>query len=114
MAFQKKGLQDKAYIADYLSDLAKLPESNMGSTCWVIETAEKYMANSKGEWILQTLSTNKKGQSSEGDTDLDEYATIEEVNSKDEQIISYLNAQDNAILAKVDEINEESTVWNQL
>ena len=42
MAFQKMGLQDKIYIADSLEDLIKLPNSSMGSTCWVIETAEKY------------------------------------------------------------------------
>ena len=42
MAYQKKGVQDKTYIADYKSDLASIPSVSMGSTCWVIETAEKF------------------------------------------------------------------------
>ena len=59
MAYQKKGQQDKSYIADTLEDLKKIPMCSMGSTCYVIETAEKYMINSKGEWILQVYSTSK-------------------------------------------------------
>ncbi len=59
MAYQKKGQQDKSYIADTLEDLKKIPVCSMGSTCYVIETAEKYMINSKGEWILQVYSTSK-------------------------------------------------------
>ena len=60
MAYQKKGQQDKSYIADTLADLKNIPNCSMGSTCWVIETAEKYMINSKGEWIIQTYSTSKE------------------------------------------------------
>lgn len=104
MAYQKKGVQDKTYIADYKSDLASIPSVSMGSTCWVIETAEKYMANSKGEWVLQTISTNGHGSGGGGgDIDLSKYATIEYSDSKDEDIMEI-----------VEDINQESTVWNQL
>lgn len=121
MAFQKRGQQDKSYIADSFADLMDLPPSSMGSTCWVIETAEKYMANSKGEWILQTLSTNGKGTVIGGGVDLSNYVTIDQLNevidhmsTKDEAIVAQSNAQDEAILKKVNELDEESTIWNQL
>lgn len=118
MAFQKMGLQDKIYIADSLEDLIKLPNSSMGSTCWVIETAEKYMVNSKSEWILQTLSTNGKGDhptvTPGGEIDLSKYATKAEVNKKDEEIISHSNTMDEIILDKIDDIQPESTAWNEI
>ena len=111
MAFQRKGLQDKAWIADYKSDLAKLPIGSMGSTCWVIETAEKYMINSKGEWILQTTSTNGIG----GIPGVPgSYVTVEQMNAQDAAIIAHSDAQDKAILDQVNSLNEENTVWNEL
>lgn len=40
------------YIADHLADVMWLPPHVMpGSTCFVIETSEKYMMNSAGAWI---------------------------------------------------------------
>lgn len=119
MAIQKRGQQDKAWIADNISDLNNIPFSSMGSTCWVIETAEKYMLNSEGKWILQTLSTNGKGGIVDGDPN--NYVTIAQMNkviqdmkAVDEGIIEYSNTQDQIILNKINEINEEATVWNQL
>lgn len=66
MAFQKYGQHDQSFICDELADLAKLPKANMGSTCYVIATAEKYMINSKGEWILQTVKSSSGGSGSGG------------------------------------------------
>lgn len=117
MAFQKMGIQDKSYIADSLEDLNKLPSSNMGSTCWVIETAEKYMVNSQGKWILQTLSTNGKSDhpiNPDGSIDLSMFATKEEMNKKDEEILAHSNALDEIIFDKLDDIQPESTAWNEI
>ena len=62
MAYQKKGQHDQNLIADTIQDLLELPRVSMGSTCYVIETAEKYMVNSKGQWVRQTISTNNNGE----------------------------------------------------
>ena len=84
MAFQRAGQHDQSMIADTKADLAEMKHYNMGSTCWVIETAEKYMANSKGEWVLQTLSTNGHAPSSGGgNADMTGYATIQYSDAKD-------------------------------
>ena len=80
MSIQKYGQHDYAYIADDLEDLAALPSLNMGSTCYVIATAEKYMVNSQGQWILQTASTQPE-------IDLSEYATIAYSDAKDEEFL---------------------------
>ena len=122
MAFQKRGQQDKAYVADYVADLKNVPAGNMGSTCWVIETAEKYMANSKGEWVLQTLSTNGNGTGGGGASgDPGDYVTVGEFNrvisdmkNIDKEIVAQSNAQDEALLDRIDDLNEESTIWNTL
>lgn len=80
MSVQKYGQHDYAYIADDLEDLAALPSLNMGSTCYVISTAEKYMVNSQGQWILQTASTQPS-------IDLSEYATIAYSDAKDAELL---------------------------
>ena len=97
MAYQKKGQQDKAYIADSLEDLDKIPLCGMGSTVWVIETAEKYMINSKGEWILQTISTNSTQQ----------YATVEQMREMGKTIVRYSDSKDKEILKEIDLVEEE-------
>ena len=53
MAFEKYGHGDMQYIVDSRADLADLPLCGMGSTCYVIDEAAKYICNSKGEWISQ-------------------------------------------------------------
>ena len=65
MAYQRRGQHDQSLICDTVEDLKKLPRCNMGSTCYVIETAESYMANSMGQWVRQTRSTNGSGSSSD-------------------------------------------------
>ncbi len=54
MAYQRFNQGDQNWIVDKIEDLKTLPPCSMGSTCYVIETASKYMVNSKGEWICQT------------------------------------------------------------
>ena len=69
MAYQKKGQQDKSFIADTLADLEKIPICSMGSTCYIIETSEKYMINSEGKWILQVSGSNKNPTIIDGSAD---------------------------------------------
>jgi hypothetical protein len=49
MAYQRFNQNDSSWIVDSIADLVTLPASGMGSTCYVIENASKYMVNSKGE-----------------------------------------------------------------
>ena len=108
MAFQRYGQHDHSFIADTVEDLAKLPRVNMGSTCWVIATAEKYMINSQGEWILQTVSTNTQTPGAgEGttppDVDLSDYATIAYSDEQDRLLKVYSDEQDELTLQLADE-----------
>lgn len=73
MAYQKYGQHDQSYICDTLEDLKTLPMLNMGSTCYVISNASKYMINSKGEWVVQ--SSSKPASSGNSSVDLTGYAT---------------------------------------
>ena len=80
------------------------------------------MINSEGEWVLQTLSTNGKGNNPGGSNpDLSNYVTINQMNAAiaqmqatDKDIVAYSDAQDKIITDKVNELNEESTVWGVL
>ena len=87
MAFQRYGQHDHAFIADEIADLANLPRVSMGSTCYIIATAEKYMVNSKGQWILQVASTQGGGGGTSSDIDLSKYATIQYSDTKDEETL---------------------------
>lgn len=62
MAHSKFNQNDMSFIADTVADLKELPLCSMGSTCYVIENACKYMVNSKGEWICQTAAANTTPQ----------------------------------------------------
>ena len=103
MAYQRYGQHDHSFIADTVEDLAKLPRVNMGSTCWVIATAKKYMINSLGEWILQTKSTNSGSNSGDVDTDLSAYATIVYSDEQDRLLKEYSDEQDKQVLHSADE-----------
>lgn len=78
MAFQRYGQHDQSFICDVKEDLNQLKNLNMGSTCYVISEAAKYMINSKGEWILQS---GVKTPSTSPTVDLTGYATEEYVNN---------------------------------
>ena len=81
MSFQKYEQYGKIrsveYMADAVADLAELPKSAMGSTCYVIENAITYMCNSKQEWIPQNKPSSSGGGG--GDIDLSNYMTKSEV-----------------------------------
>ena len=103
--FQKYGQHDQSFIADSVADLADLPKVNMGSTCYVIATAEKYMINSKGEWVLQ-MSYRKQNQGGGGtgeDVDLSDYATIDYSDAEDAKLKKYVDERDVSTLEATDE-----------
>ena len=79
MAYARYGQHDHSFICDTLEDLAQLPKLNMGSTCYVISEAAKYMINSQGEWIIQ--SANKTPTAGGSSVNLSKYATIEYVDN---------------------------------
>lgn len=99
--FQKYGQHDQSFIADSVADLVDLPKANMGSTCYVIATAEKYMINSKGKWVLQ-MSYRKQNQGG-GDVDLSDYATIDYSDAEDAKLKKYVDERDVSTLEATDE-----------
>ena len=83
MAYQRFNQNDMSFIADTKEDLKTLPKCSMGSTCYIIDEARKYMMNSKGEWIPQEPGTNNNtggGNNGSGgnNVDLEGYLTEEE------------------------------------
>ena len=95
MAYARYGQHDKSFICDDVEDLATLPYASIGSTCWVIANASKYMVNSRGEWIRQTYG-NESTPESGSDIDLSKYATKEEV------------------AAMIENVEEEQTAWGTI
>ena len=90
MAFQKYGQHDSAYVADSPEDLKDLPlNSSMGSTCYVISNATKYMVNSKGEWIPQNIPVN-----ADGSIDISNFVTKTEL----EQIKQMINTKQDVLI----------------
>ena len=89
MSFQKYEQYGKIrsveYMADAVADLAELPKSAMGSTCYVIENAITYMCNSKQEWIPQnkpadnSSNNNNTPVAPDGTVDMSNYMTKAEV-----------------------------------
>lgn len=51
MGYVRQTALADAYIADAKEDLASLPLSKMGSTCWVISEGIEYICNSKNKWL---------------------------------------------------------------
>lgn len=97
MAYTRYGQHDKSFICDEVEDLATLPYASMGSTCYVIANASKYMVNSRGEWIRQTFG-NETGPGNGEEIDLSKYATKDEV----VQIVHIA----------IETIEEEQTAWS--
>ena len=95
MAYARYGQHDKSFICDDVEDLAALPYASIGSTCWVIANASKYMVNSRGEWIRQTYG-NESTPGGGSDIDLSKYATKEEV------------------AAMIENVEEEQTAWSTI
>ena len=93
MAYARYGQHDKSFICDEVEDLATLPYASMGSTCYVIANASKYMVNSRGEWIRQTFGNEVGPGSGENDIDHSQYATKSEV------------------AELIENVEEEQTIW---
>lgn len=75
---QRRGQHDQLLICDTIEDLRTATNISMGSTCYVIATAETYMANSTGQWVRQTLSTNGGGSSEDSVIDTIRLQNVEE------------------------------------
>lgn len=67
------------YIADNASDLALIPEAEIGTACYVIEEAAEYRLTSKGRWVKQIPPS--AGANGSTDIDLSGYATEDYVNN---------------------------------
>lgn len=106
MAYARYGQHDKSFICDGIEDLKNLPFATIGSTCYVIENASKYMVNSKGEWIRQTYGDmiNPEG----GNIDLTKYATIDYVNNEINKISNNTDANFDEIHKKIDNLETET------
>lgn len=75
MAYKK--IRNDVYAADSYSDLARIPERDINSVCYVIDEACEYRLKSTGEWVNQNISAT-----SSGNVDLTGYATEEYVDNK--------------------------------
>lgn len=100
----KYGQHDTTFIADTVDDLKNIPVVSMGSTCYIIETSDKYMVNSSGEWVLQTEAVESGPVvMPDGTTiDLSAYATIQYSDAQDSVLKTYIDTQDAALLASTD------------
>ena len=91
MSYSRKLAGDVAYIVDTRANLADIPAPvNMGSTAFVIDESIEYMVDSVGRWWPQGTAAN--GGSTTPDINLDNYATIELVNTAINEIVSAANS----------------------
>lgn len=77
MAYKK--IRNDVYAADSYSDLARIPERDINSVCYIIDEACEYRLKSTGEWVNQNTNTVSDSSS---EVDLTGYATEEYVDSK--------------------------------
>lgn len=70
-----KFVRKDTYICDSPEDLKLIPETDMGSSCYVINTATEYRLTSTGEWVKQIPI----GSSGGSDGDLSKYITVEQL-----------------------------------
>lgn len=102
MAYARYGQHDKSFVCDGIEDLKNLPFATIGSTCYVIENASKYMVNSKGEWIRQTYGDmiNPEG----GNIDLSKYATVQYVDDEISKLSKNMDAKFEETHEKIDNL----------
>ena len=105
MAYARYGQHDKSFICDDVEDLKNLPFATIGSTCYVIANASKYIINSKGEWVRQTYGDINVPEGGGSDIDLSKYATIEYVDREID------NLETNTDI-KIEQIREEVNIDN--
>lgn len=77
-----KRISSLYFMADSKDDLTHLPESQMGTTCFVIEDACEYKRTSDGRWIPQMASSIATTPGAGGNVDLTGYATEGYVDTK--------------------------------
>ena len=79
MGFIRQTSLVNAFLADSKEDLSSLPQTTMGSICYVIDECREYICNSKGKWIAKRKGTEE--------TVLDNYYTKHEVKEFVEELI---------------------------
>ena len=104
MSFQKFNQNDMSFIADTVEDLKSIPACDMGSSCYVIENASKYIINSQGEWICQSIKEEVKNEEPLPGLSKEEIA--EKYISKEEVSKKYLSKEE-VELEKLKEIKYE-------
>ena len=77
-----KRISSLYFMADSKDDLTHLLESQMGTTCFVIEDACEYKRTSDGRWIPQMASSIATTPGAGGNVDLTGYATEGYVDTK--------------------------------
>lgn len=102
MAYQKYKQGDSSWIVDTVEDLKYLPQCSMGSSCYVISNASRWMINSKGQWICQSAVEAPEG-SDKPDTPI-----VEPGISAEEVAANYLSKQEYK-LDKLKSVDYEAT-----
>lgn len=77
-----KRISSMYFMVDSKDDLTYLPESQMGTTCFVIEDACEYKCTSDGRWIQQIASSAATTPGAGENVDLTGYATEGYVDTK--------------------------------
>ena len=102
------------FMADSKDDLTHLPESQMGTTCFVIEDACEYKRTSDGRWIPQTASSIATTPGAGGNVDLTGYATEEYVNTKVAELVDNAPETLNTLKEVADALNENASTAEAL
>ena len=85
MGFIRQTSLVDAYIADTKEDLNLLPQSTMGSICYVIDEHREYIRNSKGKWLAKRRGTEE--------TVLEDYYTKHEVEELVDELIEEVKVE---------------------
>ena len=109
-----KRISSLYFMADSKDDLTHLLESQMGTTCFVIEDACEYKRTSDGRWIPQTASSIATTPETGGDVDLTGYATEEYVNTKVAELVDNAPETLNTLKEVADALNENASTAEAL
>lgn len=109
-----KRISSLYFMADSKDDLTHLLESQMGTTCFVIEDACEYKRTSDGRWIPQTASSIATTPGTGGDVDLTGYATEEYVNTKVAELVDNAPETLNTLKEVADALNENASTAEAL
>ena len=109
-----KRISSLYFMADSKDDLTHLLESQMGTTCFVIEDACEYKRTSDGRWIPQTASSIATTPGAGGNVDLTGYATEEYVNTKVAELVDNAPETLNTLKEVADALNENASTAEAL